>query len=157
MTRFDAATPDERRALFAAGIAAHRERDVGFLTVEAEATNDEETTKRGADGGGTAEAPSETTPEAPDETTVEEPPWIQFTEDTLNLDCTDEDLDRLTDLLEEYPAFTVEQLTSPENAEGTNVRVSALVDDQRIAAFMEDTFLRAYERPEDCRVWVTTL
>lgn len=87
----------------------------------------------------------------------EEPPWIQFGEDTLNMDCTDAELDRLKALLDGFPSFTIEDLNSPENAEGTNVRVSAFADEGRIAEFVERCFREVYDRPEGYEAWVTEI
>ncbi|MFC7114396.1 hypothetical protein ACFQH2_04670 [Natronoarchaeum sp. GCM10025703] len=128
MTRFDAETPKDRRALAEDAIAAHRERDSAFLTLE-------------------AELPAETT----DEDAVA--PWIQLAEDTLNLDCTDTELDRLKSLLDEYPSFTVDELVRPEEAEGTNARILARTDDERIAQFVEDAFRQVYEQDEEYLLW----
>lgn len=127
MTRFRADTTEPRRELFADAIAAHRERESPFCTLEAGSAAGEE---------------------GP-------PSWIQFGEGTVNLDCTDDELDRLKALLDEFPAFTIEDLNRPENAEGTNVRVQAFADDERIAGFIERCFREVYERPEDYIVWAT--
>jgi len=124
MTRFDADTPTDRRKLFVDAVTAHRERDSAFLTVEAET--------------------------GPDELS----PWIQISQDTLNVDCTDEELDRLKDLLGEFPAFTVDEVTSPDEAEGTNVRVVGRGDANRVAQFVDRAFVEVYERSEEYRVWV---
>jgi hypothetical protein len=124
MTRFDADTPTDRRKLFVDAVTAHRERDSAFLTVEAETSPDELS------------------------------PWIQISQDTLNVDCTDEELDRLKDLLGEFPAFTVDEVTSPDEAEGTNVRVVGRGDANRVAQFVDRAFVEVYERSEEYRVWV---
>jgi hypothetical protein len=124
MTRFDADTPTDRRKLFVDAVTAHRERDSAFLTVEAET--------------------------GPDELS----PWIQISQDTLNVDCTDEELDRLKDLLGEFPAFTVDEVTRPDEAEGTNVRVVGRGDANRVAQFVDRAFVEVYERSEEYRVWV---
>jgi len=127
MTRFDAETAEERRALAEDAIAAHRERTSPFLTLEAELSEN-----AGEDA---------------------VPPWIQLAEDTLNLDCTDAELDRLKSLLDSYRAFSVDELVRPEEAEGTNARVLARTDDERIAQFVEDVFREVYEREGDYRLW----
>lgn len=122
VTRFDADTEDERRALFAEAIAAHRVRESPFCTLEAEA---------------------------------DEPTWIQVGEDVVNLDCTDEELDRLEGLLNEFPAFSIEEMASPENAAGTNVRIQTYADEERIAGFVERCFRSVYDRPEGYVAWAT--
>ncbi|UPW01119.1 hypothetical protein M0R88_03215 [Halorussus gelatinilyticus] len=145
MTRFDAATPDERQKLFAEGVVAHRERASPFVTFEAhvDARADEETPDSDAEG-------DEQEPE-------EAPPWIQFGDGTLNLDCTDDELDALKSLLGEFPAFKIDELTRPEEAEGVNVRVSALADPNRVAQCVERVFRKVYDRPEGYRAWVAAV
>lgn len=127
MTRFDADAPEKRRSLVEDAIAAHRERGSPFLTLEGEL------------------------PENADEDAV--PPWIQLADDTLNLDCTDTELDRLKALLDEYRAFSVDELVRPDEAEGTNARVLARTDNERIAQFVEDVFRQVYEREDGYRLW----
>ncbi|WP_336343657.1 hypothetical protein [Halalkalicoccus ordinarius] len=125
MSRFRADSPDEREALFADALSAHRERASPFCTFELETAEDEE------------------------------PAWIQFGDGTVNLDCSDEELDRLEGLLESFPAFTIEELNRPESAEGTNVRISAYADEERIAMLIERCFREVYGRREGYAVWAT--
>lgn len=132
MNRFKADTPKERRKLVTDAIVAHRNRGSAFCTLQ-------------------AEFDTETTGE---ETQEEAPPWVQFGDRTLNADCTDEELERLKALLDEFPAFKIAELYSPEEAEGTNVRVSAKADANRIAQFVEQTFRDVYGRPETFTLWV---
>ena len=124
MTRFEAHTPTERRKLFVDAITAHRERDSAFLTVEAETDPDELS------------------------------PWIQISQDTLNMDCTDEELDRLKDLIGEFPAFTIDEVTRPDEAEGTNARIVGRGDANRVAQFVDRAFVGVYDRSEEYRAWV---
>lgn len=124
MTRFDADTPTDRRKLFVDAITAHRERDSAFLTVEAETDPDELS------------------------------PWIQISQDTLNMDCTDEELDRLKDLIGEFPSFTIDEMTRPDEAEGTNVRVVGRGDANRVAQFVDRAFVEVYDRTDEYRAWV---
>ena len=142
MTRFDAATPEERQKLFAEGIVAHRERASPFVTFEAhaDATDDDE-------------APDAESDEEPEEA----PPWVQFGDGTLNLDCTDDELDALKSLLGEFPAFKIDDLTRPEEAEGVNVRVSALADPNRVAQCVERVFREVYDHPDEYRAWVASV
>ena len=143
MTRFDADTPEERQKLYAEAIEAHRERGSAFATFEGDATDDDaEGTSGSEDSGG-----------ATDET----PPWVQFGDGVLNLDCTESELDALKGVLEAFPAFKIDDLHRPEEAEGVNVRVSALADPNRVAQCIERLFRDVYDRPEDARVWVTTV
>jgi hypothetical protein len=137
MTRFDAITADDRRALFADAIRAHDERESAFVTIEAAAEN--------ADASNDAASADESTP------------WVQFADGTLNLDCTDDELDRLNSLLDEFRAFTVDDLATPEDADGTNVRVTARTDDERVAEFVDRVFRRVYDRPEEYRAWVAAV
>ncbi|MFB6092846.1 MAG: hypothetical protein ABEK02_07540 [Haloquadratum sp.] len=132
MTRFDAADARERRKLIADGIEAHRQRASAFLTLEAE--HDPE-----VDG---EDAPA---------------PWVQFAEHTFNLDVDDDELDRLTGLVDEYPEFRIDQLESPEDTEGTNVRITARSDPNRLATFADRAFLEVYARDDDYRVWVVAI
>ena len=127
MTRFDAATEETRRELFADAIRAHEERSSAFLTVEV-SMNDEEQSL-----------------------------WVQFADGLVNLDCTDDELERLKSLLDAVSVFTIEDLTSPENADGTNVLVSARADAERVAAFLDRVFREVYECPETYRAWVTAV
>lgn len=87
----------------------------------------------------------------------EEGPWIQVSSERLNLDCTDVELDSLKSLLDEFPAFSIEELTSPENVEGTNVRIETFADGDRIGAFVERCFRDIYDQPEDYVVWATAV
>ena len=131
MTRFDATAADARQALFAATVAAHRERGSEFCTLE----------------------PDETPPGSDDELV----PWIQFGGTTVALDCTDSELERLKALLGEYPDFRIDDLESPEEAEGTHVQITTHSDEDRLAAFFEAVFRRAFGYPEEYRVWVVSL
>lgn len=125
MSRFRADSSAEREALFADAVSAHRTRESPFCTFELESAEDEESA------------------------------WIQFGEGVLNLDCTDEELDRLNGLLEAFPAFTIENLNRPEDAEGTNVRISAYADEERVATFVERCFREVYGRPKGYAAWTT--
>jgi len=131
MTRFDATDPDTRRELFAATVAAHRERGSEFCTLE----------------------PDETPPDSDDDLV----PWIQFGGTTVALDCTDSELDRLKALLGEYPDFRIDDLESPEEAEGTHVQITTHSDADRLAAFFETVFRRAFGYPEEYRAWVVSI
>lgn len=133
MTRFSADTPTERRKLVVDAITAHRERTSAFCTLQADVESEAE--------------------EDDSEEELEVPPWIQFGDRTLNLDCTEEELERLKDLLQEFPAFKIEQLESPEDADGTNVRISAKADANRIAQFVERAFREVYGCSESVTVW----
>jgi len=136
VTRFDAADPEARRALFVDAIDAHEQRASPFLTIEADAS----------------EAAAGETDESGDEE-ADAPPWIQYADGQLNLDCTDAELDRLKSLLDEFPAFSIDDLHRPEEAEGTNVRLTARTDPERVAQFLDRVFVDVYEHPEDYRVW----
>jgi hypothetical protein len=132
MTRFDADTEADRIDLVADTVAAHRERGSQFCTLEA------------------ATDPSDD-PEFL-------PPWVQFAEGTLNLDCTPEELDSLNAVLGRYGAFTVAERTDvePDTAEespGTNVRIDARADDERVGQFVDAVFREVYGLPGDFRLW----
>jgi len=131
MTRFDAATPTERRKLFADAITAHRKRNSPFLTVE----------------------PAELPPDTDDELF----PWIQFTEKTFAMDCTDAELDRLKSLVSEFPEFRIESLDSPDEAEGTHAQISARSDANRLASFMDAAFQQVYGYDDTYTAWVVAI
>lgn len=135
MTRFDAAEPETRRALYADAIAAHRERESQFLTIEVDERTLEANPAAAEDG----------------------IPWLQVADGIVNLDCTDDELERLKSLLSEFPAFSIDELTRPENAEGINVRVTATADADRIAQFLDTTIRTVYALPEETKVWVVEL
>lgn len=155
MTRFDATDATERQRLFADAVTAHRERGSPFLTVEAELTDAEQ-----ARVDELADSADEADAEPASDESAETPPqvpWVQFADQTLNVDCTDAELDRLKSLLAEFPEFRIDQLESPEESEGTNVRITARADANRLAGFVERVFLTVYERPDDYRAWVVQL
>lgn len=131
MTRFDADTPTDRRQLFAAAITAHRKRGSEFLTIEPD--------------------------ELPPEPTEELIPWIQFSDTTISMDCTDEELDSLKGLLDSYPEFRAERLESPEEAEGTHAEISARSDANRLAMFIDEAFQDVYGYASTYRAWVVAL
>ncbi|MGM0605727.1 MAG: hypothetical protein ACQETB_08660 [Halobacteriota archaeon] len=131
MTRFDAATPTDRRTLFADAIVAHRERNSRFLTAE----------------------PDDTPPGADDELR----PWIQFSDTTFGMDCTDAELDRLKSLVSSYPEFRIESLDSPNDAAGTHARVSARSDANRLAGFMDEAFQQVYGYEAEYTVWIVAI
>ncbi len=146
MTRFDAADPGERRKLFAEAVAAHRARGSAYVTIEAELTDAER------------EAAGEDSDDDGDENDADPvPPWVQFADETFNLDCTDEELERLKTLVGEFPEFRIDEMESPEEADGTNVRITARSDANRLAQFVERTFRDVYGREEGYRAWVTEI
>ncbi len=149
MTRFAAAESAERRKLYVDAITAHRERESAFLTVEVDAKTLEAT-------GETASEPESDADESDD---PPDPgvPWVQFGDGTINLDCTDEELDALKRLLESFPAFKIDDLIRPEEAEGVNVRISAKADANRIGQFVDQVFLEVYDLPAAFRVWVVDI
>jgi hypothetical protein len=135
MTRFDADDPADRQKLFADAVSAHRTRASEFLTIQVDAVEEPEL----------------------DEVDDPTPPWIQFFQQTVNVDCTDAELDRLKTLVGDYPEFRIDQLESPEEAEGTNVRITARADPNRLADFFERTFREVYGYSGDYRAWVVAL
>ena len=132
MTRFDADTDADRIELVADAIAAHRERDSAFCTLEAD--------------------------EDPSGDPEFLPPWVQFADGTLNLDCTDDELDRLATLVSRFGAFTIEEretvpAESAEEDPGTNVRIDARADDERVGQFVDAVFQEVYDLPAEFRLW----
>lgn len=152
MTRFDADTPTDRRKLIADAVIAHRERDSAFLTLEPEPTGAEREAEPEDEAAPAAGPETEPTPE--DVPTV---PWVQFADRTFNLDCTAEELDALKSLLKEYPEFRIEQLDQPDTAAGTNIRITARADPNRLAMFADNVFQTVYGREEQYRVWVVSI
>ncbi len=132
MTRFDAATESERRSLFADAATAHRARSSDVMTVDVDPDSDT------SDGG-------------------ELPPWIQLVGTEVVMDCTDEELDRLKELLGEFPEFRIDELVSPEEAEGTNAVITARSDANRVAGFIERAFREVYELEPEYKAWVTAI
>ncbi|MFC6766483.1 hypothetical protein [Natrinema soli] len=151
MTRFDATEPAERRKLYVDAIAAHRERESAFLTVEA----DDAVLEADTDGSDETET-TLGSEEDPDDAPPAElgVPWIQFGDGTVNLDCTDAELEALKTVLGEFPAFKIDELIRPEETEGVNARISAKADSNRIAQFVDGVFLEVYDLPTGFRVWV---
>lgn len=135
MTAFDADDPAGRQKLVAEALAAHRERASPFLTLEVDPADVE---------GDADEGPA---------------PWIQFAgdENVLNLDCSDEERERLEALLDEFPAFKIRELNEPDEAEGTNVRIGALADAGRIGQFVDRAFRDVYQLDEAYRLWVAAV
>ncbi|ELY97528.1 hypothetical protein C482_12934 [Natrialba chahannaoensis JCM 10990] len=180
MTRFDAEAPAARRKLYVDAITAHRTRASGFVTFEADesvfdsSTTDTETALESDDAGdddgsragseGVGEGEDENGSEKEDEENLEvdlDPslgvPWLQFGDGTINLDCTDQELDRLKQLLNDFPVFKIEEITRPEDADGVNVHVSAKADPNRIGQFIDAVFQTVYGLPSSFRVWVVKL
>ncbi len=153
MTRFDAAEPAERRKLYVDAITAHRERGSGFLTLEADPSALEGGSD--AESGGASDRASDD--ESGDDTDELGVPWIQFGDGTVNLDCTEDELDVLKAVLEDFPAFKIDDLIRPEEAEGVNARISAKADPNRIAQFVDTVFLEVYELPSTGRIWAVEI
>lgn len=137
MTRFDADDAAGRRKLVADAVTAHRERASPFLTVEVDADPDLDGTDEDGDP-----LPA---------------PWIQFADATFNLDVTDDELSALESLLDDYPEFRIDEMERPEDADGTNVRITARSDANRLAAFVDEVFPAVYGRSEEYRAWVTQI
>jgi len=153
MTRFDARTPADRRSLVAEAIAAHRERGSAFCTVEAGEAPRDADRLQGSDAGDEPPDGEETGEEALEPT----PAWVQYSapEGQLNLDCTDEEYDRITAVLGEFPTFSVAEQASPEDADGRNLRVGARADEERIAEVVERLFVEGFDYDDDVRLWAT--
>ncbi|WP_256297226.1 hypothetical protein [Haloarchaeobius salinus] len=128
MTRFDAADAEERRRLVVDALAAHRERGSPYVTLTTEPDGADVELEHGA-------------------------PWVQYFDDTLALDCTDEELERLKALVRDYPSATIDELVTPEEAAGTHARVTVRTDDDRVAQLVDDVFTAVYGRPDDYRLW----
>jgi len=140
MTRFDAADATDRRQLFAEAVIAHRERASPFLTIEVDAA-DAPGVSVDADGNGGDEE-------------VSQVPWIQFADQTFNLDCTDEELDRLKGVLSEFPECRIDRIERPEEAEGANVRITARSDPNRLGQFADRALQATYDLDDGYRAWI---
>ncbi|WP_267640256.1 hypothetical protein [Haloarchaeobius amylolyticus] len=132
MTRFDATTEPTRIELVADAIAAHRERGSAATTLTVEPTDADREIGHGA-------------------------PWIQYFEGTVALDCTDYELEQLKKLLDDFPSFSIDELVTPEEAEGTHARVTARTDDERIGQFVDRVFREVFDRSEGYRLWVAEI
>ncbi|MEF8855797.1 MAG: hypothetical protein V5A16_00090 [Haloplanus sp.] len=139
MTRFDAADTAERRKLFAEAVLAHRNRGSPFCTIEVDPAD-----VPGVDEGDDDDDPTPV-------------PWIQFADKTFNLDCTETELERLKDLLSEFPACRIDRIERPDEAEGVNVRITARSDANRLGQFADRALQVTYGLDDDYRAWVTQL
>lgn len=161
MTRFDATTPEERRTLVADAAAAHRERESAFCTVEADVPPGEQDRLTGTENDARDEGATDDEGGADEEDAAGQatPAWVQYSdlEGQLNLDCTDEEYDRITGVLAEFPSFTVAEQASPEDAEGRNLRISARADAERIAEVVERLFVEGFDYDEGFRLWATAV
>jgi hypothetical protein len=70
---------------------------------------------------------------------------------------TDSELEQVHTLVSEFPEFRVDQLESPEDAEATNVRITARSDANRLAAFADRIFIEVYNCPDEYQAWVTAI
>lgn len=129
MSQFAGSSSSERQTLIVEAIDAHRVRESQYCTFEAEQT---------------------------EEKTLA---WVQYraVDGLLNLDCTPEEREQLTDVLETYPELSITEQTQPEDAEGINIRIQGYTDDQRLAEFIDIIFQRVYEQDEDYRLWVAEI
>ncbi|WP_440764613.1 hypothetical protein [Natronorubrum sp. DTA7] len=155
MTRFEAADPAERRKLYVDAITAHRQRGSEFVTLEVDGEvfdtdGDDGTFDDGNGGESDVGAGDGLDPELG-------LPWIQFGDGTINVDCTDTELETLKTVLGEFPAFKIDEIHRPDDAEGVNVRISAKADPNRIAQCLDAIFQRVYELPDDVRIWVVEI
>lgn len=144
MTRFVADTPEERRALVAEAIQAHRERDSPFVTFEAEPADVDGDGNGDDDGAGAAESST---------------PWIQYADDEglLNLDCTDAELPIIEGVVDEFGGASGADRTSPAEADGTNLKIQVRGDDERVSMLVESIFRDGFSLSAAYRVWVTEL
>ena len=155
MTRFEAADPAERRTLYVDAITAHRRRGSEFLTLEVDGevfeSDSDDGTFEDDDGSENGEGVGDgLDPELG-------LPWIQFGDGTINVDCTDTELETLKTVLGEFPAFKIDEIHRPDDAEGVNVRISAKADPNRIAQCLDAIFQRVYGLPDDVRIWVVEI
>ncbi|MGM0372459.1 MAG: hypothetical protein ACQEQJ_08145 [Halobacteriota archaeon] len=131
MSRFDATSPAERIDLVVAAIRAHRARGSAFLTLE-------------------------TDPEIEDSSTGP-PPWVQYRDQdkTLNLDCTEAELDSIRAAIDEFGGVRITD--QHETEAGTNLRIEVPGDDERVAQVIESLLLDGFGCPEDVRLWAAAV
>ena len=134
MNRFAGSTPRERESLVVDAIDAHRERDSPYLTLEVDRTA------------------------ANREETAGPPPWIQYRDrdGQLNMDCTDGELESIEAAIDSLGGVRVTDRSSDPEA-GTNLRVTASGDDERIAMIVETLFVDGFGLAEDQVVWAAEI
>jgi len=59
--------------------------------------------------------------------------------------------------VDEFAEFRIDELESPETVEGTNARISARSDANRLADFADRVFREVYELDDDYRAWVVAV
>ena len=130
MTRFAAASAAERQTLFAEAIEAHRTRESPFVTVEAD-------------------------PDA--EMAVA--PWLQYADGDglVNLDCTDAELPAIEAAVDSFGGATITDRTAPEDADGTNLKITVTGDTERVAMLIESIFRDGFGLGSDYRAWVVEI
>lgn len=130
MTRFAADSRADRLALVADGIRAHAQRDSPFVTVQAE--------------------PGEAMAVAP---------WVQYSavDGLVNLDCRNDELDAVESAIDSVGGASVAEQTSPEDSDGTNLRITIHGDPERVAMLIEAIFREGFGLAEDYRLWVVEL
>ena len=134
MTRFSADTGAERRSLVADAIAAHRDRESPFLTIETQRSE---------------VAPAEAGPA----------PWVQFAADRglLNLDCTADELAAIESVVGDFGGARIVERTAPEEADGINLQIAVEGDDERIATLIESLFRDGFGLADGYRAWATRI
>lgn len=130
MTRFSATAEAERRTLFTEAIEAHRTRGSPFVTVEAD-------------------------PDA--EMAVA--PWVQYADEDglVNLDCTDAELPAIETAVDAFGGATITDRTTPEDADGTNLKVAIEGDPERVAMLVDSIFRDGFGLEPDYRAWIVEL
>lgn len=138
MTRFEASTPKERRALVAEAVTAHRKRGSDAAVFEADCGDGGGNGSRDRNGGGTGTS------------------RIEYSDRTLTLAVDPAERDRLDTFLDEFPVFKIEQ-PATRKAPGGVVHVSAIADQKHAADFVDRAFAAVYGCPDDFRLWVTAV
>lgn len=135
MNRFAGRSPEDRRTLVEAAIAAHRTRESPFLTLEVDPEAVPE--NDGLDG---------------------PPPWIQYRDRTaeLNLDCTDAERESIRTVVGDVGGVRVTEQASAEDG-GTNLRIAVPGDDGRVAAVIERLLVEGFGLPSNHRLWVAAI
>jgi hypothetical protein len=136
MNRFAGRSTEDRTALIAAAVRAHRERASPYVTLEV----DPASAPGSADG---EDGPA---------------PWVQYrdADGTINLDCTDEERESIGAALEGLGGVRITEQQTVEEG-GTNLRIAVSGDDERVAHVIEQILREGFGLPADHRLWATEL
>ncbi|MFB6183061.1 MAG: hypothetical protein ABEI96_00765 [Haloarculaceae archaeon] len=81
---------------------------------------------------------------------------LSFADGQVTFVVTDDQYERLTAVLDEFPVFKIAQ-PETRKADADTVVVSAVTDQKHAAEFVEASFRSVYGFPEDYRLWVAAV